>query len=470
MGVNIYQDLEGEFKLPFEPYDYQHTALNEAAEFDKLLLHLKVGRGKTAMATWLGLYHSLNNGVEKMLFLVPATLVIQWARWLRSVQFIDGDPLDVLTYKGTPKQRAEMNFDHDCIVMSHQIFVKDYKVRIARELSKDPNIFVTYDESQNGLRKVGNKIWRYFNYLTLNKRVVLLSGTPVSTPMDVYGVVKLLNPQIYPSKRKFLLCHVKEEDYFGNIVEWKNLEMMHEALYKNAVTIPDSAVAELPGLIVDTIPYELAPKHRKLYDELVQEQILKTDNGKIIDATETTRMFHTLQRFVTSPHKMDLKSVRANLFAMLKQVYEEDDSKLIVFSNYRDTNQGVLEFFLKEGINAVGVWGEISSGDKQRNKDAFIDDPDVRVMVGNPESLGVGTDGMQHSCYREVYTELPLTPPRFEQSTGRVYRDGQKEVCVIRCLVAQDTIQQNLYYSLINKDDLLSQLIKQKLDLREVFG
>ena len=126
MPANIYQEIKEEFKLPFDPYDYQHTALNESAEFEKLLLHLKVGRGKTAMATWLGLYHSLNNGVTRMLFIVPATLVIQWARWLRSVQFIDGDPLDVITYKGTPKQRAEMSFDHDCIVMSHQIFVKDY--------------------------------------------------------------------------------------------------------------------------------------------------------------------------------------------------------------------------------------------------------------------------------------------------------------------------------------------------------
>lgn len=470
MGNEVFTSLNEHFTFPFEPYDYQVQAVADALEYDSVLLPLKVGRGKTALATWIGLWHSIHSGVHRLVLIVPASLVIQWTRWLESIRFSNGDKLDVLAYQGSPKKRESMDFDCDCIVMSHQIFVRDYRSRIGLELSWDPNIFVIYDESQDGLRKVGNKIWRFFNTFTRNKRTALLSGTPISSPMDSYAVVKLLSPEIYKSKRQFMNIHVAAEDYFGNVVEWKNLEFMEKALYAKAVHVPDSAIAALPGLMIDLVQYELNPGHQKLYDQLVSEEMLKTDDGHILDATEAQRMFHTLQRFITSPDKLDISRVRANLFDALWTVYKEDDSKLIVFSNYKNTNQGVLEFFEKKKIPAVGAWGEFSRAQQQRSKDAFINDDSIRVMVGNPKSLGVGTDGLQSVCYREVFTELPLTPPQFEQATGRVYRTGQSEICVVKCLIALETIQENLYYALLNKDDLLDKIVRQKMSLREFLG
>ena len=68
-----------------------------------------------------------------------------------------------------------------------------------------------------------------------------------------------------------------------------------------------------------------------------------------------------------------------------------------------------------------------------------------------------------------AFTELPLTPTQFEQATGRVDRTGQTELCVAKCMLAQDTIQENLYYALLNKDDLLSQIVQQKVKLRDLF-
>jgi len=92
------------------------------------------------------------------------------------------------------------------------------------------------------------------------------------------------------------------------------------------------------------------------------------------------------------------------------------------------------------------------------------------VLVGNPKSLGVGTDGLQTACYRELFVELPLTPPQFEQTIGRIFRTGQQEHCVVKCLLALGTIQESLYYSLLNKDDLLQKILQQKISLRELFA
>lgn len=468
--MTVFETLKKHFIFPFEPYQYQHKALESSVVFDKLLFPLKVGRGKTPLSTWRAFYDSIVNDVEHIIFLVPASLVIQWSRWLGQIKFIDGSDLDVCSYMGTPKKRARMDVaGADCIVMSHQIFVKDYD-KLRKTFMANSKVHVVYDESQDGLRKISNKIWRNFKNFTANKNITLLSGTPVSTPGDVYAVVKLLDPSIYRRKRDFELAHVAEEDFFGNITGWKNLDVLKKNLYTNAVLVPDSELNELPGLIVDKVEYELLPNHKKLYDKLVKEELLKTDSGEIIDATETNRMFHVLQQFITSPDKMDLKKIQAALMNMLWTIYNEDDSKLIVFAYYKNTNESILEFFLKKGIKAVGVWGKHSPKEKQANLDAFMQDPEVTVLVGNWGSMGVGTDGLQNICFREVFAEQPLTPPKVEQATGRIDRQGQTEKCVAKFLVASGTIQDNLYHSFAKKDDLLQQITEGRTTLKELLN
>lgn len=469
MSENVYDILCEEYKFPFEPYDYQHKALNESIPFSKLLYPFKVGQGKTPMGTWRALWSTIADGVTQIVFIVPATLIFQWEEYLQQIKFADGSDINILGYWGTPKQRQAMDLKAaDFIIMSHQIFTKDAK-RVLSDL-RGPDVYVVYDESQDGLRKISNKVYRSFKTFTLNKPFCMMSGTPVSSPGDIYGVTKLHSPEIYPNKRKFEALHVARVDFFGNVAEWKNLDKAYEALYAKAVIIPDDAVKkECPPMIITTIPYELAPKHKKLYDQLIDEQLLEKDNGEILDATETTRMFHTLQRFVTSPHLMGFEGIHKELVKMILQVYEEDDSPLIVFGNYRDTNRGLMQGLQDKGLKVVGYWGDHSPAQKKESKRAFISG-EADVIVGNPKSLGVGTDGLQHVCFREVYAEYPLTAPGMEQALGRVDRTGQKKQCVARCLVARRTIQENLFNSLLKKDDILAQIQAQHTTLREMLA
>ena len=466
--TDVFEIINKEFIFPFEPYAYQRKALNTAVTFRNLLLPLKVGRGKTPMATWRLLFDALAHDVNQGVVIVPPSLVVQWQRWLQRIRHVTGGGLDVLAYYGTPGQRAAMDLvNPDVIVMSRNIFVKDFK-RISNELGSKNNIHVVYDEAQEGLRNISNKIWRYYHQFTSNKRTTLLSGTPVDRPADVYAICKLLDPTIYPTKRKFENLHVGNVDFFGKVTEWKGEELMRENLYKNAVLIPDSELAELPGLVIQDVPYELGARHRKLYDEFVSEQLLTTDSGQVLDGTETNRMFHALQRFVTCPDRMDFRSIQAVLHEILWDLYNEDEGKLIIAAYYRDTNQGILEFFQGRGVYAVGCWGDHTREEQRRNLDDFMGNDACQVLVGNWGSFGVGTDGLQQVCSRMVLAELPLTPSRFEQLTGRLDRTGQVNKCIVKCLIAIDTIQETLFTALLGKDDLLQKITMQHTSMRDL--
>lgn len=463
------KELYENFNFPFKPHDYQQEGFEKAITMDKYGLWWSVGLGKTFMASAIGLQHALQSDVETLLFLVPPTLVFQWSKWWEKITFKDGSPVVTIMYQGTPAQRKKMDFEHDVVIMSHNIFRQDYK-RMVLEMSKNPNIFVTYDEAHSGLRKPSNKIWRYLRNFTANKKLLLLTATPVGNPMDTYGIVRLLDPSIYKTKRQFENTHVEEVDFFGTVTKWKNLELMHKALYAHAEKLEARDVLDLGDVIYDKVVYQLAPNHLKQYKGLVKEQMMMTDDGEVLDGTDGTRLFHLLQRFVTGPDRLKVGEVTAQVVNTIETIYHEDDSKLVIFANYRNTNSGILEYLNKKKIKTVGCWGDVSRSQQIKNIEAFKHDPEVRVLVGNPISLGVGVDEMQYVCHRIVFAELPIVPREFYQSVGRIDRQGQERTVVIKALIANGTIQGALWHSLMNKDDLVNQIVKNKNVLRGLFS
>ena len=456
-----------EFKFPFDPHEYQNEGFNEAIEEDKYGLWWGVGLGKTFMSTVVGLQHAITSDIETLMFIVPSSLVFQWEMWFNSIKFSDGSDLDVVSYQGSPAQRKKLNFKHDIIIMSHNIFRQDYK-RMVLEMSRNPNIFVVYDEAHMGLRRAGNKIWRYFKNFTANKRILLLSATPIGNPMDTYAITKLLSPGLYKNKRHFENLHVQDTDFFGQVTEWKNMDLLHKCLYANASKLEPREVLDMPDVLYDKVVYELGKKHMKLYEELVENEMLSDDDGDLITALDGVNRFHTLQRFVTAPAKLNISIVKANVHKLIETIYNEDDSKLAIFANYRNTNQGILEFLNDKGINTVGCWGDTPKKQKEQNLKNFMFDDETRVLVGNPMSMGVGLN-LQESCHRILFAELPLAPREFYQSVGRVDRQGQKYTVIVKALVADGTIQANLWWAMMNKDDLVNKIVKNRQLLRDLF-
>ena len=50
--------------------------------------------------------------------------------------------------------------------------------------------------------------------------LILLTGTPLSTPADIYGYSRFLNPN-WLTKGIFEAHHVAEYDHFGQPLKWK---------------------------------------------------------------------------------------------------------------------------------------------------------------------------------------------------------------------------------------------------------
>lgn len=462
--VKPYEYIRANYRLPFDLYPFQQNAVNALAPLPRTGLYFEPGLGKTATSTVCALYH-LGDGAEVVLVLVPPIIIPTWARWLARIRRSDGTSLKVLAYEGSPTRRKSMNFaGQDFILMSMQIFKRDYE-RVCWQLGPK-RVHVILDEAQC-IKGVGTQNYKMFRDFVGLQSHQLLTGTPLSNPMDAFAYVKLNAPSVYLTLAQFERIHVSQRDVFNKPTAYQNLDLLKENLLINADRkTKEDVLIDLPECIIVPLEYELAPQHQKLYKRLVNEQLLKFSDGETINATQASALYHALGRIVMQwSHYGHDESLKSAGYEVVEEVLEElGDKKLIVFGNYKRTNAELVRRF-----NCPGIWGEISATTKQEALDEFIENPKCRMIVLHPQAGGVGVDGLQRVCSDVLYVEPPMAVSHLTQSLSRVHRDGQKHVVTIRLATALGTIQQHLVRSLSSKEALVNPLQGSRSTLRAAF-
>jgi len=99
--------------------------------------------------------------------------------------------------------------------------------------------------------------------------------------------------------------------------------------------------------------------------------------------------------------------------------------RLIVFTEYRDTQKWLFDLFASRGLTEGGrtelLFGGMDSEERKNIKAAFQANPDespVRILLAtDAASEGIN---LQNHCHRIVHYEIPWNPNRLEQRNGRV--------------------------------------------------
>lgn len=462
---NIYRVVDAHYNLPFPPRPFQLTAIEELGALDTIGLYHHPGLGKTYTASVISLFKKIMGDVDTTIVLMPPILDRTWRKFLSTVTRKDGKPLKVLSYRGTPKQRAEMKLEGDFILMSMQIFKKDFDRLDAHFCDK--KIHVINDEA-TCIKSVASDNHKKFRNFVAGHSFQLLTGTPLTTPMDAYAYVKLLGPSIYRNLAQFKRIHIEELDFYGNPKKWGNLDLLQENMSHNASFVrKEDVLLDLPAKNVIPLEYDLDPAHLKLYRHLVDAQLLQLPDGTKIDATQAQALRHALGQIIMSwGHFAGDPSKRAAGFDLIEETLDEiGDKKLVVFANYRMTNRAIVEHFGKK-YNAVAVYGDVSRTDKERNIARFCDDPSVRLITLQPKSGGVGVDGLQQVCSDCLFIEPPQTPADWNQALSRLWRDGQTFITNVRMAVAHKTLQVRGVQDLVFKEELVMPLQYSKAELR----
>lgn len=453
-------DLQFEDKAGFTLAPKQREAIETCSLWQRLANFSEVGCGKTVMATGT----SLIKGCDTTLVTVPPILIPQWVEWLRGFQ------MPVVRYKGTPTQRKAMTLaGQRWIVMSHAIFRDDFQ-RVYAELSGTPRLEIIVDEAQ-AVKNASSVLYKSVIKLGAGHDIQLLTGTPTNKPADGYAYCKIKTPEVYRSQGHFENVHIAERDFFGSPTKYQNLELLASNLALQTVRFTKEEVFGYDlQPIFDPKPYDLDPKHLKLYDQLVEEQLLLLPDGGKIDATTATKLYHASQQIVCNWSTFSGNDKdRSAIYDMVDEVIEETQcldpahSKLIIWTHYKMTSRSMLAYLNQRWADStVAAYSEVNS---DRSIERFMKDATCRILVAQPSSAGMGLNPA-HLCSEVLFVEASTMPMQIRQAIGRVDRKGQRVRPTIRFASAVGTIQKYLYSRLSSNDDMVMQIENLRDSLR----
>jgi superfamily II DNA or RNA helicase len=129
----------------------------------------------------------------------------------------------------------------------------------------------------------------------------------------------------------------------------------------------------------------------------------------------------------------------------------ETRRKLIVFTEHRDT----LDYLARRIGSLLGrpgavtaIHGGVRRGERRGVVAEFTNNPECQVLIAT-DAAGEGLN--LQVAHLMVNYDLPWNPNRIEQRFGRIHRIGQREVCRLWNLVAENTREGDVFTRLLAK-------------------
>ena len=218
-----------------------------------------------------------------------------------------------------------------------------------------------------------------------------------------------------------------------------------------AADIPARRIADLPVELDDEAGRSIREAERELARRMVEryDTALETrKSGSIVDGID-----HELVRRVATWEREDSsKKTDENVFGMMRRIGQakaglaadyaaqlaRSVGKVVFFAKHIDVMDAAEQTFEKRGIRYSSIRGDQTPKVRQQNIDAFIEDPDVAIVVCSVTAAGVGINLQVAS--NVVLAELSWTAAEQTQAIDRVHRIGQDQPVTAWRIIAAQTI------------------------------
>lgn len=339
------------------------------------------------------------------------------------------------------------------------------------DLLKRAGYACLYADEAHALKNPGSQIhkafWQYVGESEGEYSLYLATGSPSgNTPEDTYGIIRLKTPQIYVSKRAFDRQHLimDENEQFATIIGYNDLDTLHKNLFINSIRVSSEVFRTTAEPQIIEVKVKLDPAHKRLYDQVVKERYLELPEG-IIDITSDNKMRQVAKQVIAVPEMYTDKKITNNLRAAVSNITDTIDlstRKVVIFANYKVTVAGLAKQYA--AYNPAVINGASSDKNAQRLK--FLNDDTCRVAVINWMSGGTGLN-LQSVCHYLIFVEIPTVPKDAWQAIARADRTGQTSQVITYFLRVMRTISGGHIKTLLKKDAINNQVVKDKKNLLE---
>ncbi|MDF2977581.1 MAG: helicase [Actinomycetospora sp.] len=218
-----------------------------------------------------------------------------------------------------------------------------------------------------------------------------------------------------------------------------------------AADIPARRVADLPVELDGATGRSIRAAERDLARRMVARY---TDALAARGSDPAEGIDHDLVRRVATWEQKDAAGASNgdNVFTMMRRIGQakaalaadyatqlaRSAGKVVFFAKHVDVMDAAEETFARQGVRFSSIRGDQTPAVRQRNIDAFVDDPGVAVAVCSLTAAGVGINLQVASNI--VLAELTWTAAEQTQAIDRSHRIGQSEPVTAWRIIAAQTI------------------------------
>ncbi|GAA4066079.1 DEAD/DEAH box helicase [Amphibacillus indicireducens] len=407
----------------------------------RAILADEVGLGKTIEAGLILKEYLTRRLIKKVLIIVPASLVNQWASELYEKFFI----------KTTIAKKNPDWTLNNIQITSIDLAKREPHRSIILEQQYD---LLLIDEAH----KLKNKQTKNYQFVRAisKKYCLLLTATPIQNKLDdLFNLVSLLKPGLLGDQDTFTKTYTQG----SKTLDQELKKVIKKVMIRN---LRQDTILNTKARKVENVLIQFTKPEKDFYQELEQAPIFNHNATKILHLRE---FCSSREALYLTLNKSDAKDV-PRLIEQLKQLphhakaiklielIQSIDDKCIVFTEYRAT-QVYLQWLLNEhGISSVLFRGGFKRGKKDWMKQLFKDHAQVMIAT---EAAGEGIN--LQFCHHLINYDLPWNPMRIEQRIGRIHRFGQTNDVKIYNFSIEDSIEDHVLNLLYNKINLFERVV-----------
>jgi hypothetical protein len=314
---------------------------------------------------------------------------------------------------------------------------------------------------------------------TVRPLMMALTGTPLINDIDDFRAIWQFLGWIDDKKPRPELMHALEETgltpidhgfYAAARARVIDMGIVRRRKVDVASDIPARRIADIPVELDDEAGRSIREAERQLARRLVTryESALETRSaGVTVDGID-----HDLVRRVAGWERDETADkTDENVFTMMRRIGQakaglaadytaqlaRSVGKVVFFAKHVDVMDIAEETFEKRGIRYSSIRGNQTPTARQKNIDAFVNDPDVAVIVCSLSAAGVGINLQVAS--NMVLAELSWTDAEQTQAIDRVHRIGQEEPVTAWRIIASQTIDTKIVELLDSKAGLAARAL-----------
>ena len=276
-------------------------------------------------------------------------------------------------------------------------------------------------------------IWQFLGWIDDSKPLAELMHALEDTGLTP------IDPDFYPAARQ---CVVDR-----GIVRRRKAEV--------AADIPARRIADIPVELDDKVGRSIREAERALARRMVAQYssaLATRTSGPVLGSVDG--IDHELVRRIATRERKEATKAKSeeNVFSMMRRIGQakaclaadyatqlaRSAGKVVFFAKHVDVMDAAEETFAKRGIRFSSIRGDQGRTVRQKQIDAFVNDPEVAIAVCSLTAAGVGINLQVASNI--VLAELSWTAAEQTQAIDRSHRIGQTEPVTAWRIIAAQTV------------------------------